>query len=1015
MSVPPTPRHEEVYDLANAVFDLLAGGRDGIELTEFTRFSAFLAEISEDFSADPEAAFRRIDLDGDGRVDRSEFAADVKSLADTIGPRDVLNGLVSAKQQLEESLKDGVARLPSGTYDASLEGATQEVLKIVEKKEELESMLSMYESLSKKYGVDLQKVTEAVESLKADPGPAPPPPAQIHGVALEPTEEIEQEAEVDGEEEEAEKEDEVKEQKVESQAPTPEPDLLTKPVTKKRLPETDGTQFVETYELGLAFKTAASIGNEVWAVDVKGQLTVRDRENPSCVIGEVPTVRPVSCVLTMQPELVWVGQEDQGIALFDGRTKAYLGSLIYGHRQGSGVTCLLLDDVLVDCEEGESVPRRRVWSGGSEGTIRQWGVETWSADKEPPAGCEDVHERDCTVSTMQDVWKTGVYRERQMRGHRSAVRTMLRIGPVLWSGGDEGAILVWRAADQECIEVVKDAHKGGVVKLAVVRPSVWSCGNDGKIREWNIGGDKRECLRELSIDQLTGGINSMVPAGRDVLVCGKDPSVQVLSQKKFKTDDTIEAHDKLVTSLLPVDRLETRIVWSTSIADKKLKVWRHTIRGDVPSLDDLKAANKLYEELEDGATEQMSRLSRKVSGLEEDIKLSEEEFRTKLAELAQKIAEAKAGSKETVDALDAMRQQAQALEDELAGLRAIFEAAGLGHLLDDPEALKKFLEQSAALMKVLEDLGLLHLLDDPQALRKMLDTLAQWKKILEDHGLGDAIDKPSKLSDVLTAYNDMKKVFEKHGYLHLFQDPEKLEKFLKTYADIKAAFEAENLEHLLDSYMAMKDFLAKHGAGEKELKELREKAARLAEAEAELARLKAELAKLQSTAESLRAELAPFEELGDLDACRKFKEDSEILASIKKSMGKQAEELERLRKELEAKEAERQAALDKANAMAHTYRQLDIFKLDVIARELREVDGENELGLLGKNIKSFKEDTGKLKNYDEQQQMRNHGEKMLTQCHDLRTLIRATIDLCVSETAPFREAMDLATGLGKAA
>jgi len=151
--------------------------------------------------------------------------------------------------------------------------------------------------------------------------------------------------------------------------------------------------------------------------------------------------------------------------------------------------------------------------------------------------------------------------------------------------------------------------------------------------------------------------------------------------------------------------------------------------------------------------------------------------------------------------------------------------------------------------------------------------------------------------------------------------------------------------------------------------------------------LKAELAKLQSKAEALRSELAPFEELGDLDACRKYKEASEMLASLKKGMTKQDEELERLRKELEAKMAERQAAMDQANSMAAQYRNLDIFKLDVIANELRGVDGENELGLLGKSIKGFKDDTSKLKNYDEQQQMRNHGERMLSQCHELRALI----------------------------
>eukprot|EP00913_Durusdinium_trenchii_P002615 g2421.t1 len=83
--------------------------------------------------------------------------------------------------------------------------------------------------------------------------------------------------------------------------------------------------------------------------------------------------------------------------------------------------------------------------------------------------------------------------------------------------------------------------------------------------------------------------------------------------------------------------------------------------------------------------------------------------------------------------------------------------------------------------------------------------------------------------------------------------------------------------------------------------------------------------------------------------------------------------------------------------MAIKYKELDIFKLDIIARELKALD--TELGMVGKEAgdgstidgcalglasfveaKFLQQSAGRLKDFGEQQQIHQHGSKMLDQC-----------------------------------
>merc|ERR1712100_669411 len=103
-----------------------------------------------------------------------------------------------------------------------------------------------------------------------------------------------------------------------------------------------------------------------------------------------------------------------------------------------------------------------------------------------------------------------------------------------------------------------------------------------------------------------------------------------------------------------------------------------------------------------------------------------------------------------------------------------------------------------------------------------------------------------------------------------------------------------------------------------------------------------------------------------------------------------------MKKQLEDKEAERQEALERERQMALKYKELDIFKLDVIARELKALD--NELGYLGKEVKMMQTDVNRMRHMEDQSQMGQHSDKMMGQCVDLRAHIRDVINKCLSET-----------------
>eukprot|EP00439_Symbiodinium_sp_Y106_P041405 s1229_g5.t1 len=739
----------------------------------------------------------------------------------------------------------------------------------------------------------------------------------------------------------------------------------------KKSTDEEGFRCVQTLEMGLAVRNAICIGTEVWTVDWAGNVTVRERDDATKVRSEILTNRFVWSMLHMEPHLMWMGQEAMGISLFDTKRKEFKGSLMGGHT--GGVTCLASGDALDSSEMKEGhIPRRRAWSGSNDFTIRQWTIETWHSKDQGP------QVKDAFVLELGK-FKVAISKGLQMHGHKNGVRCMIRIGPTLWSGSDDGTIRLWCTATGACNEVVEKAHTGSVLKLSVVRSFIWSSGIDGFIREWTIGGTERQCVRQIAPEGFAKGAYAIVPLGHEVWTCGHHPNIQVFSQSDFFKTAEHPAHDPYVSNLLTVDRIETKIVWSTSIGDKKLKVWRHTIRGEVPSIDELKAANRLFEEEEEVRAQRMDEFVKRASKLEDELAVSAEEYRAQLEALATDLAKSKAQEEE-------LEARCKHLEEELDGIRQLFEEMGLGKLMDDPEALARFLQRARSLEKIFKDLGLELFLDNPEALRQVLEAFAdlglehllknpeelknflqsakQLKEMLEaagfgdvfgdpskleelkqsldllrrvrdlfeKYGLGDAFKDPALLEEILSRYEGLRKAFEEYGFSELFEDPYNLKGFLRNYAKLRQAFKDLGLEYLLDSAAAMRDFLAGHTSGEKELLDLRAKASRLDEAEEKLRRREEELARAREEAKQMRDRLAAFEAIGDLESMKRWKSEASELRALMRAKGNVDSELAELRAMLEEKERERQEVRNLLSRCIVVYRGVlsqDVFREEI--------------------------------------------------------------------------------------
>jgi len=144
-----------------------------------------------------------------------------------------------------------------------------------------------------------------------------------------------------------------------------------------------------------------------------------------------------------------------------------------------------------------------------------------------------------------------------------------------------------------------------------------------------------------------------------------------------------------------------------------------------------------------------------------------------------------------------------------------------------------------------------------------------------------------------------------------------------------------------------------------------------------------------------RAKLAKYEELGDIPTLLKWKHASAELKKHKQFRNQMNVELDELRFQVEEKDREKEEVLARERKLAVKYKQLDIFKLDNIARTLKALDGD--LGAIGKQVSLLQNHSGKIVGINEQKAFTTHGEQMLQQTFLLRSKVRDLLTSCLTD------------------
>lgn len=641
-----------------------------------------------------------------------------------------------------------------------------------------------------------------------------------------------------------------------------------------------GVQCTKTVKFGShgeqPVRCALAIRSEVWTADWSGKLVIRDSENVERIKCEMPSKTVVWCLARVDgpTPMVWVGQERAGIPVFHAETRQLLCTLTGGH---SG-------NVLALCVIGGDGCPVHVFSSGNDFSIRRWILEEGPGTSNGAAALPG---------------KMQIRRGDAMHWHKNNVRSLLNIGPTLWSGGDDRAISVWRCADGERLESVEEAHEAGVLCMVIAGQGVWSSGYDGRVKEWSIGGTSRQCLREISFDEP---LRALVPVGEHVWLCGQSKNIQIYSSDMTPVE-SLEGHDSFISSLILVDRVETQTLWSTSAGDKTLRVWCHHLRPNSMSSQELSAANKLYQEQQQGFDEKLKCAAAEGAAAKAALQAASLELGTRLEEAFVRRVDAETAR----DRAESDRKHALELE---ASAR-----------LSEKEAWEKAAAATAARL--------------------------------------DAEEKAA--------------------------------------ADSKAAAEAAVL---------VKDAYDARDAAAAEAQESRAKAAELSgELDDERTRCE-DLHRIVAVA--LQAEQECRARADELS--RKFEETSTQLAEVRGALSQELsqggalrsqlnEELDRMKAEALQMEEESAKAKARERLLELKYAELDVFKLDVIARELKNIDKHVEL--IRSESKGLEVSAKKFQSFADQ----NTGAKVASSLLDfsgkLRGTVRDIIDRCLSETQKF--------------
>eukprot|EP00854_Cymbomonas_tetramitiformis_P004124 gene4124-5101_t len=317
-------------------------------------------------------------------------------------------------------------------------------------------------------------------------------------------------------------------------------------------------------------------GRQVWCADRQGTIQIRDVEG-AVVKHTFSNSNLVWCMLYLpQTDNVWIGQEVGPVLVYAARTQKLLRTLTW---HVGGVPCLA----------AASAPRLRVFSGSNDFSICVWDART-------------------------------LQRVACLSAHTNGVRSLLCVGPLIWSGSDDTSIRVWEATrvvegggqnrgdgkgggEGTAGPITLRGHEGSIHAMCVAGAGVWSSAADSTLREWSVV-QPHECLRCVNTSEA---ICHLATVGDAVWAGGQLPSIAVWDTKELKRwrgvaeqamepRSLLKGHTGFINLVLRVQQVEIREVWSASLADKTLRVWRHrsTIDGS-DGASALAAANAAYE------------------------------------------------------------------------------------------------------------------------------------------------------------------------------------------------------------------------------------------------------------------------------------------------------------------------------------------------------------------------------------------------------------------------------------
>lgn len=258
--------------------------------------------------------------------------------------------------------------------------------------------------------------------------------------------------------------------------------------------------------------------NKVWMGDSTGSLRAYTLDGQHCLmtqkLGAQAGVRAFVSSETYMRGQIWHAGESWAVTQVDSET-ARIEKTMLGHK--SWVNCLTMDNVHL-----------RIWSGSEDG-IRVWTTELIETD---PRNREEKN----TTATPDCLKRLK---------HSGSVLSLASVDHMVWSGGMDKHICVWRASNLSLVKKVK-AGKSPVTCIKVCGMEVFSASSSSdEIQIWSRS-EEATLLRKIKLG-VRAKVVDIVHAGRTAWIGTRAPGYllkySATSAPAGSTDDHREIAD----------------------------------------------------------------------------------------------------------------------------------------------------------------------------------------------------------------------------------------------------------------------------------------------------------------------------------------------------------------------------------------------------------------------------------------------------------------------------------------